>query len=209
MIKAVIFDWGGVLLYNPSIGTKEYCAKRLGVNESKFIKIYDKYEPDFQKGKISESNFWKKIYENLEIPIPKSKILWNTVLEETYKSNDPVINIAKSLKKQGYKIGYLSNTEIPTLDFFKKQNYDFLDVSVFSCIEGYIKPEKEIYEITLKKLDVKPEEAIFIDDKEIHTKGAKKLGINTILFSNAENLIKELQNLGISIVAPLRSNELR
>ena len=199
MIKAVIFDWGGVLLYNPSIGTKEYCAKRLGVNESKFIKIYDKYEPDFQKGKISESNFWKKIYENLEIPMSKSKILWNTVLEETYKSNDPVINIAKSLKKQGYKIGYLSNTEIPAIAFFKKQKYDFLDVSVFSCLEGYIKPEKEIYEIILNRLGVQPEEAIFIDDKETNIEGGKKLGINTILFTNADSLIKELQNFGIII----------
>ena len=199
MIKAVIFDWGGVLLYAPSIGTKEYCAKQLGVNESKFIEIYDKYEPDFQKGKISESNFWKKIYENLEIPEPKSKILWSTVLEKTYKGNDQVINIAKSLKKQGYKIGYLSNTEIPALDFFNKQNYDFLDVSVFSCLEGYIKPEKEIYEIILNRLGVQPEEVIFIDDKETNIEGGKKLGINTILFTNADSLIKELQNFGIII----------
>ena len=199
MIKAVIFDWGGVLLYAPSIGTKEYCAKQLGVNESKFIEIYDKYEPDFQKGKISESNFWKKIYENLEIAVPKSKILWSTVLEKTYKGNDQVINIAKSLKKQGYKIGYLSNTEIPALDFFNKQNYDFLDVSVFSCLEGYIKPEKEIYEIILNRLGVQPEEVIFIDDKETNIEGGKKLGINTILFTNADSLIKELQNFGIII----------
>ena len=199
MIKAVIFDWGGVLLYNPSIGTKEYCAKRLGVNESKFIKIYDKYEPDFQKGKISESNFWKKIYENLEIPIPKSKILWNTVLEETYKSNDPVINIAKSLKKQGYKIGYLSNTEMPAIDFFNKQNYDFLDVVVFSCIEGYVKPEKKIYEIILNRLGVQSEEAIFIDDKETNIEGAKKLGINTILFKDSNQLIHELKKFLINL----------
>ena len=199
MIKAVIFDWGGVLIYNPSIGTKEYCAKRLGVNESKFIKIYDKYEPDFQKGKISESNFWKKIYENLEIPMSKSKILWNTVLEETYKSNDPVINIAKSLKKQGYKIGYLSNTEMPAIDFFNKQNYDFLDVVVFSCIEGYVKPEKKIYEIILNRLGVQSEEAIFIDDKETNIEGAKKLGINTILFKDSNQLIHELKKFLINL----------
>lgn len=199
MIKAVIFDWGGVLIYNPSIGTKEYWAKQLGVNENKFIEIYDKYEPDFHKGKISESNFWKKIYENLKISEPKSKILWNTVLEETYKSNDPVINIAKSLKKQGYKIGYLSNTEIPALDFFKKQKYDFLDVSVFSCIEGYIKPEKEIYKIIIDRLGVQPEEAIFIDDKETNIEGAKKLGINTILFKDAKQLLAELKQFSINL----------
>lgn len=199
MIKAVIFDWGGVLLYSPSIGTKEYCAKQLGVNESKFIEIYDKYEPDLQKGKISESNFWKKIYENFEISVPKSKIFWNTVLEATYKSNDKVVNIAKSLKKQGYKIGYLSNTEIQALPFFKKQNYDFLDVAVFSCVEGFVKPEKEIYEITLNRLEVKPDEAIFIDDKQMHIDGAKKLGINTILFKDANQLLTELKRFSIDL----------
>ena len=199
MIKAVIFDWGGVLLYNPSIGPKDYNAKKLGIEVNRFKKEYALLEPDYQKGKIKEVDLWKKICDKFKVSLPKLKSLTLEAIGKTYKTNEQVIKIAKSLKKQGYKIGYLSNTEIPALDFFKKQNYDFLDVSVFSCLEGYIKPEKEIYEITLKKLDVKPEEAIFIDDREIHIEGAKKLGINTILFTNAENLTKELQIFGISI----------
>lgn len=198
MIKAVIFDWGGVLIHDPSIELMDYCAKKLGISVD-ILKIeYQVYEKDFQKGKTKESEVWHKICKKLAITMPQSGSIWKEGVEYSFKNNEQVIDIARELKKKGFKLGFLSNTEIPAFNFFKKQNYDFLDVSVFSCLEGYVKPEKEIYEIILNRLGVQPEEAIFIDDRAMHIEGAKKLGINTILFTNAENLTKKLQNYGVN-----------
>ncbi len=78
------------------------------------------------------------------------------------------------------------------LDYFHEKKYGFFDVKVFSCIEGVIKPDRKIYEITLKKLGVKPEEVVFVDDKEENVKAAQDIGINTILFKNSEQFKKEL-----------------
>jgi HAD superfamily hydrolase (TIGR01509 family) len=58
------------------------------------------------------------------------------------------------------------------------------EASVFSCAEGMLKPEKEIYELTLKRLGVQPRQALFIDDKQLNTDAADKIGLNTILFKS-------------------------
>ena len=62
------------------------------------------------------------------------------------------------------------------------------------------KPDREIYEITLKKLGSKPEQAIFIDDKQEYINGAKDVGINTVLFQNINQVKGELNQLGVKIV---------
>ncbi len=50
-----------------------------------------------------------------------------------------------------------------------------------SCIEGIHKPDPDIYRIVLQRLgDIKPSEAVFLDDIGGNLKAAKKLGIQTI-----------------------------
>ena len=51
----------------------------------------------------------------------------------------------------------------------------------------------------LKEINQKPEEVIFIDDKETDIEKAKRLGINAILFKNTKRLISDLKILGISV----------
>jgi FMN phosphatase YigB (HAD superfamily) len=104
-----------------------------------------------------------------------------------------------NLKKNGYKVGFLSNTEIPTMNYFYENGYDrYFDVKIFSCVEKTVKPEGKIYLIALEKLKVKPQEAVFIDDKPKYVEGAKKVGINGILFKTAEQLRKELAAFSIN-----------
>ena len=199
MIKAIIFDWGGVLIKDCSTARLNYCASKLGVNANKLKIEFQKYEKDFWKNKLTELELWEKICKKLEVSVPKPSSIWLNALKKFIIENKKVIKVVRELKKQGYLLGFLSNTEIPSVEYFKKQKYNIFDILVFSCMEGYVKPEKEIYEIALNKLGVRPEEAIFIDDKEAHIKGAKKLGISTILFTSAENLIKELQKFGVNV----------
>lgn len=59
---------------------------------------------------------------------------------------------------------------------------NLFDNTIFSYEVGYLKPQTEIYEIALKKMNINPERCIFISDGgSDELKGAKKLGIRTIL----------------------------
>jgi choline kinase len=54
---------------------------------------------------------------------------------------------------------------------------------------------KPLLEHTLEKLNVKPEEAIFIDDMERNTKASEALGIKSIVFENFDQFKKDLEEI--------------
>ena len=50
VIRAVIFDWGGVLIDDPADGLARYCADALGVSVEEYKKAYRLFEADFRGG---------------------------------------------------------------------------------------------------------------------------------------------------------------
>ena len=153
MIKAVIFDWGGVLIDDTTEPMRTYLSKQLGVDKDKMVSIYGVYKclPDFQKGIISEDVFWERTCSQLAIPKPKVNSLWGEAFRHAYSEKKEVFALASTLKKNSYRIGLLSNTEVPAMGFFHEKNYSMFDATVFSCSPEVQsrKPEKEIYEIAL------------------------------------------------------------
>lgn len=196
-IKAIIFDWGGVLADDPAPGLMQYCADKLSVSKEDYIKAHKKFAQDFQKGLISEENFWPKVCKELNKPIPKVKSLWGDAFRSVCSPKADVFAMVSTLRHSGYHTALLSNTEVPAMQFFHEQKYDMFDVLVFSCAEGTVKPERKIYEITVQRLGTIPEQTIFIDDRQDFVDGAKQAGLNTILFQNIEHFKKELARFGI------------
>ena len=200
MIKAIIFDWGGVLIDNPADGLMEYCADSLNVDVNTLKNIFSKYESIFQKGEISEEELWNEICTKLNIKKPTVKSLWKDAVKSVFKDKVQIYNLIPFLKKEGYLIGFLSNTEIPTMEYFFENDYKkYFDVTTFSCAEKTVKPEEKIYNLTLKKLNIRPEESIFIDDKPDYINGAKKVSMNGIVFKTPEQLVKELASFSVDI----------
>ena len=84
------------------------------------------------------------------------------------------------LRKEGIEIGLLSNA-LPNLAD-TGQTLAAEDKIFVSYELGLLKPDKAIYQSVLAKLNAKPEEVIFIDDKRENVEAAKSLGINGIVF---------------------------
>lgn len=199
MIKAIYFDWGGVLIDDPAPELITYCAEYLKVSEEEFGRVHRRFEPDFQKGTISEDKLWEKICFELGVPKPKVQSLWGDAVRYVFSEKKEVFALIHSLRRNGYKIGFLSNTEIPAMNFFQEQGYEVFDAVIFSCAEGIRKPERRIYEIALEELGVKPEEAVFVDDKKKNIEGAEKVGMKTVLFKNPDQLKEELTSFLVKI----------
>jgi putative hydrolase of the HAD superfamily len=199
-IKAVIFDWGGVLIDDPLPGLMQYCADALGASCEEYIKAHSKFTDDFTKGLISEKTFWSKVCGELGKPLSKTQSLWGNAFRAVYSPRKDMFSMVSSLHKAGYKTALLSNTEVSSVQFFHELKYDMFDVLVFSCAEGAIKPERKIYEISIERLGSTPEQTIFIDDKQESINAAKQIGINTILFKNIEQVKNKLAQFGIRTV---------
>ncbi|MHC4644750.1 MAG: HAD family hydrolase [Planctomycetota bacterium] len=196
-IEAVIFDWGGVLIEDPGPPMISYISDVLGVQQRRYMEIQRPFVADFRTGKIAERVFWQRLCGGLDVEGPREGSLWGTAFEKAYKPKADMFDLARRLKRAGFKIALLSNTELPAVDFFSRQQYDFLDAAVFSCLEGTKKPERQIYEAALKAVGCSAEQAAFIDDREGCVEGAKAIGLNAILFRNIEQVKAELERLGV------------
>ena len=77
------------------------------------------------------------------------------------------------------------------------------DVQVWSYLLGIAKPDPAIYLYTLNELGVRPEESLFLDDKQVNIDAALALGMQALQFSNVEQLRADLIAVGLDAEVPL------
>jgi 2-haloacid dehalogenase len=115
---------------------------------------------------------------------------------------DGTVDIFKQMKDSGrYKIYALTNWSTETFEIAKAR-YDFLnwfDGMVVSGEEKTRKPFPKFYQILLNRYQVKPQEAVFIDDNYRNVVAAEQLGINSIHFTSAEALKSALAEMGVQL----------
>lgn len=199
-INAVIFDWGGVLIDDPAPALFEYCSKTLGVSVEQYIAAFDICIDDFQTGAVTEKQFWTNMTGHLNVPMPETDSLWTEAFTAVYKPREEMFRLAGQLRKAGCKTAILSNTEKPVVEIINKQKYDAFDTTILSCLEGTAKPGRKIYDLALNRLGVPAKQALFIDDKPKNVEGAKRAGLQTILFKNANNFKKDMARLFLNLV---------
>jgi len=211
-IKAIIFDIGGVLEINktPLVqrkkgvfrhkGVHEYVSQKLGISLDQYFDSIDTYYTKSMEGRISETQTIKHIANNLKLPERKTKKLFKKAYSKNFQTNKQLYREAFNLKKKGYKIAILSDQWHLSKPVHIKTRYaKKFNAVVVSCDVGVRKPNPKIYKLTLKRLKVRPKEAVFIDNQLWNIKPAKKIGINTILFKNNEQCLKALKKLGVDI----------
>ena len=109
--------------------------------------------------------------------------------------NEGVLALIKTLHAR-FKLAVLSNSPPGLTEWLSEwEILDFFDVVFCSGDERVAKPDCAAFDLTLKKLVVEPEEAIFIDDTYENVKAAREMGHYGILFTTVEALVEELDEV--------------
>lgn len=109
--------------------------------------------------------------------------------------------LRKLIDTDNYKVVALTNWSAETFPIALKR-FDFLswfEGIVVSGEEKTRKPYRAIFEITLKRFNIKPDASLFIDDNLRNIEAANNLGINGIHFKTPEQLISELKKFNIEL----------
>lgn len=203
-IKALIFDYGDVLIHYKDETLIRELSTVFKVPYATMEPLFYKFIPSLQRGRISEETFFKRISHSLKKPSPLvspyqymcTEFIRNAVL------NTEMISLIKKLKRR-YRLGLLSNIEKSHRDAsLTNKHFAFLGENfnpvVFSCDVHMRKPEKRIYAYTLNQLALPARNCLFIDDREINLAPAKKLGIHTILFKDYPTFCDNLKTFFIN-----------
>lgn len=197
MIKAIIFDYGGVLSVEGSLSSfGEIYAAKLGVNAEELKKVIIDNWFKARISKMDSKLFWINVSKFLKID---HKTLRKDLLEFS-GFNHEVLGLIKKLKKN-YKLGLLSNQIEDWLEGIIDEHKlnEVFDVITTSYKSKIAKPDISIFKEAVEQLGVDATECIYIDDMEKNIPPAKELGMKMILFKNFEQLKKELISFSIKI----------
>ncbi len=201
MIKAIIFDLGGVILTHKFEVTLISLAEIFKIEEDKFLDVFKKYEDSWVKGEISAKKFALKFKQEFKSNLSLGTILkcWKDIYQQRTQVNKELISLIKKLRKK-YKIYLLTNTtDLHHNMNMKRAIFHHFDKIFASFLVGMRKPNKDFYEHVLKKIKVKPQECIFIDDRFENIETAQKLNINAILFEDNQKLVKDLKKFKVGL----------
>ena len=196
-IKAIIFDFGNVLLeWDPRHIYRRYFDDEESME--RFLHEVNFMEWNAQQ---DQGRAFAEGVADLSRQFPHYSELiqayhdhWKDSLGEYFKDT---VDIMRRLKKAGYPLYGLSNWSAETFPYVR-QKYDFLhllDDYVISGEVGHVKPKPEIFHILLGRIGRPAQECLFIDDSKRNIEQAQKLGFVTVLFESAEQLERELQAL--------------
>ncbi|HNY52544.1 MAG TPA: HAD family phosphatase [Bacteroidales bacterium] len=195
MIKNIVFDLGNVLL---SFVPSEYLIKKNYPDNIRNTILRD----------IFQSTEWKML-DNGDITVPEAiesiaaksslkreeiALVFNFRRDIMFPLDDNA-KLLPELRKQGYKLYYLSNFPLDVFQEIKNDFYFFrhFDGGIISAEVRLSKPDIRFYEYLIGKYSLNPSESLFIDDVEENVRAAEKAGMKAMFTDGSLNIAEQLK----------------
>ena len=204
-IRAVLWDFGGVFTTSPFLAFERYESEK-GLPKD-FIRSVNSQNP--------EDNAWAK-FESNQVTAEEFDRLFeeeSRALGHPVRGADMLLLLSGELRprmiralkkcKQHFSVGCITNNMKPTQQNDEESSgvaarspnnhvLELFDVIVESSIEGIRKPNPRIYQIACERLNVTPDQCVFLDDLGMNLKPARAMGMTTIKVVDPDEAIAEL-----------------
>ena len=195
MIRAVLWDFGGVILTSPFNAFARYEAE-LGL-EKDFVRRLNATNADtnawarLERAEISREEF-ASLFE-AEARAAGGELSGWRILEALHGAVRPEMVQALRRVHGRFKTACLTNDVVGEVRADVEEVMALFDVVIESSKVGVRKPEPRFYEIACDKLGVEPAECVFLDDLGINLKPAKAMGMTTIKVVDPDSALAELE----------------
>jgi epoxide hydrolase-like predicted phosphatase len=197
VIRAVVFDIGGVLEITPDLGVDRRWETRLGLPAGEIgARLRDVWEGG-SVGTITLDDVHEALKDRLGLDDEKlAQFMADVWREYVGTANTELIEYARRLRPR-YRTGIVSNSFVGARER-EQAAYGFEDLVeqiVYSHEAGFNKPDPRIYALICTRLNVPPGEMVFLDDTEMCVAGARDVGIHAVRYQDNAQAIAEIEKL--------------
>lgn len=201
MIKAIIFDVGGVLVRTEDPTFRQALEAELGLSagDAEYLVFNSEMGRKAQHGEITTAELWTWLAQ--ELTLNDDQLLhFQTQFFAGDRLDQEMVDFIHALSKS-YQTAIISNAADNLLKNVT-QVYPMasaFELIVGSAYEGIMKPDPTIFLRTLERLGRQPVEAVFIDDFLHNVEAARAIGMAAIHFRPDTDLTAELAALGVRV----------
>jgi putative hydrolase of the HAD superfamily len=192
-IKAIFFDFGGVILRTEYQAPRQQLAERFNMEYEDIDKAVFG-SPSAQRasiGEITEDTHWKEIGKRFKLSPADLK-----AFEADFFAGDVIdrdfVEYIDSLRPK-YHVGLISNAWSGLREYITKEKIlPAFDSITISSEVGAVKPDARIFQVALDQAGVKAEEAVFVDDFQVNIDACEAIGMKGVLFKSPQDVLKQL-----------------
>ena len=194
-IRAVIFDFGGVIVRTEDQTGRLRAAARLGVSlDELYHTVFDApIAVQATIGAVPAEAVWAHATVLFKLD-PAGLAQLQADFWSGDRRDDALVAFIRSLRP-AFKTGILSNAWSDGRQIIGERFglRDAVDDLVISAEAKVAKPDRRIFDLALARLGVQPAEAIFVDDFARNIEGARAIGMQTVHFKSAAQAIAEVR----------------
>jgi putative hydrolase of the HAD superfamily len=198
-VRALFWDVGGVLLSNAWDHTQRTTAlDHFHLDEKEFHDRHEMLVSSFERGKLTLEEYLDRTIFYRERSFTKDE--FEQFMFSLSQPIPEVLDLARKLTGSGkYFMGTINN-ESRELNLHRIDQFglrDIFRIFVSSCFVGLRKPERDIYRVAVETTQVNPKECVFIDDRSLNLESAAQMGMQTIQMKTPEQLLNDLEKIGV------------
>ena len=197
-MRTIIFDFGNVIAFFHHERTLARLAFFTDMpTDEMFQAIYcGPLEAEFETGRISVAEFLSEVRRICRLQCDEG--FMHDAFAHIFDPNPEVCDLIGPLKKSGYRLLLGSNTNKLHSDYYLHQYADALsqfDDFILSCRIGVCKPNAGFFEDCLRLANCPAAECLFVDDMPVNIAGARKMGMQGLVYAPGNNLAGQLRRV--------------
>jgi putative hydrolase of the HAD superfamily len=196
--RAVVFDYGEVISFSPSEEDRARMVDAAGVPAADLWRAYDADRDRLDQGLVSTTEYWFGIGAALGLTwdLPQAQRMWALDFRGWTSADPAVVQVLTELAEGGTRLALLSNAHPDYGGAFRYSPIGALFEQVLVSGELLLlKPDPAIYRHAAAVLGLRPEELVFIDNRERNVRGAESIGITGHVYTDPASLRAFLQSL--------------
>jgi putative hydrolase of the HAD superfamily len=196
VIRAVFFDFGGVIMRTEYQSPRQKLAERFNMDYDEMDRAV--FGSDSARraslGEITEDAHWAAVLKRFKQPASQMQAFCNNFFGGDVIDRK-LVEYIRSLRGE-FHTGLISNAWSGLREFITREKLiDLFDTVIISAEVGVVKPSAKIYEVALEQSKVGAGEAVFVDDVPVNVEACEKVGMKGVLFNDPEESLNRLNRL--------------